>query len=236
MFNILVVDDIESNRNVLKEMLAGKGANVVPADHAPDPVEISQKPFPDLILMDIKMPNVDGRQAVRDLKSHPETFRIPVIAVTASATTKPDECFIAQGFDGFVLKPVKTETIVHEITRVLFSKEKQIETGRENSSSFRALPENLEISENFRKVISEELYPACQSIKNSMIMSNVKNFGLQLNEAGRRYTFPQLENLGEQLMANVDICDVQRINRNLDQTVLLFDALLHKPVNTQDTV
>lgn len=107
----LIVDDKELNRLVLKEMLATGGFLTLEAENGKAAIERAREHRPDIIFMDIKMPVMDGYEAVRLLKSDGETKDIPVFALTASAFTNDEEKILASGFDGFLAKPFKKSSL-----------------------------------------------------------------------------------------------------------------------------
>ena len=107
----LVVDDQEANRLVLKEMLERAGFSVVEAADGRQAVERAAETKPDLVLMDIKMPVMDGYQAVAALRANPDTAAIKVFALTASAFSHDEARIAAAGFDGFLAKPFKQSSL-----------------------------------------------------------------------------------------------------------------------------
>jgi PAS domain S-box-containing protein len=107
----LIVDDKELNRLVLKEMLETAGFLSIEAENGKIAVERAREFHPDLVFMDIKMPVMDGYEAVRVLKADPATAGIPVFALTASAFTNDEAKILQSGFDGFLAKPFKKSSL-----------------------------------------------------------------------------------------------------------------------------
>ncbi|MDP3177005.1 MAG: response regulator, partial [Spirochaetaceae bacterium] len=104
---VLVVDDLQANRLVLKEMLERSGFTVAEAADGREAIERAREMKPDIIFMDIKMPVMDGYDAVAALKLDPATAGIRVFALTASAFSHDEARIAAAGFDGFLAKPFK---------------------------------------------------------------------------------------------------------------------------------
>ena len=102
---LLIVDDIDYNRELLKGFLQGYDLSLVEAENGREAIEKSEADPPDLILMDMKMPVMDGYRAVDILKQHPELSHIPIVAITASAM-KEDEKLIKRMCQGYLSKPV----------------------------------------------------------------------------------------------------------------------------------
>ncbi|MCB1189429.1 MAG: PAS domain S-box protein [Leptospiraceae bacterium] len=116
---VLVVDDVDSNRLLLKNWLIKKNLNVIEAIDGEEAISIAAEQLPDLILMDIRMPKMDGYQATKKLKSSPITKSIPIIAVTASIAKLDDKKFIMgeHGFSGYLTKPIMIEDLMDELDR-----------------------------------------------------------------------------------------------------------------------
>jgi len=116
---ILLVEDNEDNRVVYRTMLAHFGFRVVEATDGHQALRYVRDDRPDLILMDISIPVMDGWETTRTLKADPDTARIPVIAVTAHAL-ESDRARAAQiGFSLFLTKPVEPRRVVTEVRRLL---------------------------------------------------------------------------------------------------------------------
>jgi PAS domain S-box-containing protein len=104
---VLIVDDKETNRLVLKEMLDAAGFSTIEARNGREALERALEYRPSIVFMDIRMPEMDGYEAVRLLKERPEGSAMKVFALTASAFKHDEERIRAAGFDGFLAKPFK---------------------------------------------------------------------------------------------------------------------------------
>jgi len=109
--SVLIVDDKELNRLVLKEMLEAAGFLTIEAENGKVAVERTKEFKPAIVFMDIKMPVMDGYEAVRRIKADETTRTIPVFALTASAFTNDEEKILSSGFDGFLAKPFKRSSL-----------------------------------------------------------------------------------------------------------------------------
>jgi CheY-like chemotaxis protein len=119
MPKILLVEDNEMNRDMLSRRLARKGyAMVLSADGA-DALERAIAERPDLILMDLSLPGMDGWEATRRLKTDERTCRIPVIALTAHAMSNDRERALISGCDDFDTKPVELARLLDKIEALL---------------------------------------------------------------------------------------------------------------------
>src|SRR5262245_23129886 len=106
MSKILLVEDNEMNRDMLSRRLERRGYQVVIAEDGGAGVSLAKSAQPDLILMDMSLPVIDGWEATRQLKGEADTRKIPIIALTAHATAGDEEKARAAGCDDYETKPV----------------------------------------------------------------------------------------------------------------------------------
>ena len=116
---ILIIEDHEKNRKLVRDVLQVKGYKTIESETAEDGIKLAIEKSPDLILMDIQLPGIDGITALKRLKTDPKTQNIPVIAITASAMTYNRVTMLAEGFDGYQTKPISVKDFLEEVTRVL---------------------------------------------------------------------------------------------------------------------
>jgi two-component system, cell cycle response regulator DivK len=119
---ILIVEDNEDNRIVYSTMLRHFGFAVDEAENGAEGILKARTGLPDLILMDIAIPLVDGWEAVQRLKKDPVTAGIPIVALTAHAMPADRERAIQVGCDGYLAKPCEPRAVVEEVRRILESK------------------------------------------------------------------------------------------------------------------
>jgi two-component system cell cycle response regulator DivK len=105
---ILVVEDNERNLKLLRDVLEYAGYDVRVARTAEDGITLAVKEPPDLVLMDLQLPGMDGMEALRQLRENPRTADIPVVAVTAQAMKQDRERALDAGFDGYLEKPIRS--------------------------------------------------------------------------------------------------------------------------------
>ena len=118
---ILYVEDNDDNAYMLKNRLTRAGFTVVVATDGAQGVAMAASERPDLILMDLTLPDIDGKEATRRIKADPATKRIPVIALTANAMTGDREMAIAAGCDDFDTKPVELGRLLGKIGALALS-------------------------------------------------------------------------------------------------------------------
>jgi two-component system cell cycle response regulator DivK len=116
---ILVVEDFDDAREMYRDYLEFAGFRVETARDGREAIEKARALQPDLILMDLSLPGIDGWEATRLLKAAPETRQIIIIALSAHALATEGERARAAGCDGFIAKPCLPPDLVHEITKYL---------------------------------------------------------------------------------------------------------------------
>jgi len=109
---ILVVEDNPKNMKLVRDVLQATGYRILEATTGGRAVELASEHRPDLVLMDIQLPDIDGVEALVRLRADERTAAIPVLALTAQAMEGDRERFLAAGFDGYVSKPVDIVALV----------------------------------------------------------------------------------------------------------------------------
>jgi CheY-like chemotaxis protein len=118
---ILLVEDNEVNRRLAEFLLRSQGYQVREAATAQESFDIIRAERPDLIVMDIQLPGMDGLEATKKLKEDPTTADIPVVAVTSYAMKVDQERALAAGCAGYITKPIDKNTFLHEVAKHLLA-------------------------------------------------------------------------------------------------------------------
>jgi len=116
---ILLVEDNPDNRTIYGTILRHVGYIVAEAGSGEEGLILARELIPDLVLMDVAMPGIDGWEATRILKSDPATASIPVVALTAHAMTEDRRRAQEVGCDGYLSKPIEPRRVVEEVRRLL---------------------------------------------------------------------------------------------------------------------
>ena len=116
---ILVVEDQEDNRQILRDLLGSAGYDLIEAENGEEAIAAVAKHRPDLILMDIQLPVMDGYEATRRLKADPEFKKIPVIVVTSYALSGDEGKAREAGCDAYVTKPYSPRLLLAKIKEFL---------------------------------------------------------------------------------------------------------------------
>ena len=119
MSTILIVEDNPRNMKLVRDVLQVKGHTTLEATTAEDGIAIAREKVPDLVLMDIQLPGMNGIDALGVLRADPATARIPVIAVTASVMQQDRKLITEAGFDGYIGKPINLAEFLHSVNAQL---------------------------------------------------------------------------------------------------------------------
>jgi two-component system cell cycle response regulator DivK len=116
---ILVVEDQEDNRRIMRDLLTSAGYEVMEAVTGEDGVSAAERHRPDLILMDIQLPGLDGYEATRQIKANPDLEHIPIIVVTSYALSGDDVKAFEAGCNAYVSKPFSPRALLAKIREYL---------------------------------------------------------------------------------------------------------------------
>ncbi len=116
---ILVIEDTEDNRQILRDLLSSAGYEIIEAVDGESGVSMAAEQRPDLILMDIQLPVIDGYEATRRIKAEPTTRHIPIVAVTSYALVGDEAKAREAGCDGYVAKPFSPRHLLEKVREFL---------------------------------------------------------------------------------------------------------------------
>ena len=119
MKRILIIEDMPDNRRILTDLLTAAGYALSEADDGEKGVAMSVALRPDLILMDVQLPRIDGYEATRRIRGNPETRDIPIIAVTSYAMSGDEAKAADAGCDGYVSKPYSPRSLLKLVREIL---------------------------------------------------------------------------------------------------------------------
>ncbi|MES2438050.1 MAG: CHASE3 domain-containing protein [Verrucomicrobiota bacterium] len=224
---ILVVDDVPMNRDLIKNYLASSHHSVFEADNGEQAVAVCQKIRPDLVLMDIRMPAMDGREALALLRSREETRHIPLIAVTASSLLN-SQAELKAMFDSFADKPINRSKLFLELSKFIPAAEvaavlPEIQTPYELHSldpvsAGRDWTELLAALDDLHESVWPDLVklvPAQATMK----------FASRLSDLAQQHSCPLLSDHARQLLAAAEMMDFAEAGRLLKSFPEIIAAL-----------
>ena len=119
MSTVLIVEDNDKNMKLARDVLQAKGYQTLEAETGEEGVRLAKERKPDLVLMDIQLPGINGIEAFKQIRADPSTARIPVVALTASVTPTDRSQITAAGFDAFVGKPISLKEFLDTVKRLV---------------------------------------------------------------------------------------------------------------------
>jgi two-component system cell cycle response regulator DivK len=119
MRRVLVIEDQADNRAILRDLLTSVGYDILEAVNGEDGLALAEAQPPDLILMDIDLPGIDGYEATRRIRAHPGLRGVPIIAVTSYALSGDDARAFAAGCDAYIAKPFSPRAVLARVREFL---------------------------------------------------------------------------------------------------------------------
>jgi CheY-like chemotaxis protein len=116
---ILIVEDNDKNRKLVRDVLTFKGYETIESETGEEGIRLASERRPSLVLMDIRLPGLDGVEALRRLRAEEITRAIPVLAMTASVMSEDRQKIMAAGFDGYQSKPINVTDFVTAVAQLL---------------------------------------------------------------------------------------------------------------------
>ncbi|MGH9545238.1 MAG: response regulator [Terriglobales bacterium] len=134
MTKILIAEDNATNRELFRELLEARGYAVVEACDGAEALRMIEQAQPDILLLDIGMPVLDGFAVVRSIRENPGMAALPVLAVTAYAMRGDQERVLSSGFDGYLSKPIDAKALTEQLERLLSKKEDRHAAARQSGT------------------------------------------------------------------------------------------------------
>lgn len=213
---LLIADDIETNRILIRDSLADTNIKVVEAENGHDAIKQTIKHKPDLILLDIRMPILDGLDTIRKLRNIDELQHIPIVAITAYAMIEDKEKFEDLGFDGYIDKPVNIDDMFLELTKFLgFRRKEEYEQFTADEGKILKLNE-----EEYKKVevtLKKILIPKWNEVIASHFVNEIIEFGKMVKKTGEENSIEVLKKYGEMLMSQAESFNIEAMDVVLDR-------------------
>ena len=233
---VLIVDDIQSNRLLLNEILSIYGLYALEAKNGKEAINIARSQNPDIILMDLRMPVMDGYEAIKILKGDSRLKNIPVVVLTASAMKTSEKDIKKINCDGYLRKPISRPELLAELKKYLkfkiiskdemisgaaqaeaVSKEKTAVNPADSLVKIKKLPELINILEN-------EIFIKYGKLKKEFIINDIEDFAEEIGGLGRQYGAGILTDWGKKLSVQAGSFDLE----NLTSTLNEFEYILNK--------
>ncbi|KPA09793.1 multi-sensor hybrid histidine kinase [Candidatus Magnetomorum sp. HK-1] len=215
---ILVVDDIDSNRKLLKESLTLYGLDVMEADNGQQAIMLVEKSMPDIILMDIRMPVIDGYEATKNIKENAKSKDIPIIALTASVAKEKEEKLKQSGFDAYLPKPIDIQKLFKILTRYIkysLIEEKSISSSAQDKKTDTVHINDIVNLPQLIKILDSEIMPEMNKLKGVMEIDEIEIFAQKLSMIAKNHKFELLHKYAIKLTEFVNSFDIEQIEMTL---------------------
>ncbi len=227
---VLVVDDVEFSRIFLRELLNKMNLEVLEAQNGKESIAATHKYQPDIILMDIQMPVMDGIEATRQLKNDKKTKSIPIIGVTAASSSMTPSSIKQKGFDGFLLKPLERNKLLSELLKYLptadLNDKKNESKKRETANGWETLSsKTLSKVPELIRILDSEYLDQWNKLAKRQPIKEVEKFGKNLRDLGLEFKINPLTDYGERLLVHVNNFDVGGILIMIDEFTFLMSKL-----------
>lgn len=226
---ILIVDDNQNNIDLLKGYLKGSDLEIIVAMNGKDAVKFSELHHPDLVLMDIMMPEMDGLEATQRIKKIEKLEDVPVIAVTALVSSKAEKN-IKSICDAYLRKPVTRGEVFSEMIKFLkYSTldEKQVISDSKVKEQVSDLQKNDTIV-NYDGLLEEfeqNLIPTWKEILKTMTMNDIEDFAIQVEKIAERHHCGKMKKWSDDILSMVSVFDAKSIQKTLPTFSTLLKSL-----------
>ncbi|PIQ25873.1 hypothetical protein COW36_22315 [bacterium (Candidatus Blackallbacteria) CG17_big_fil_post_rev_8_21_14_2_50_48_46] len=229
--HVLIVDDVEINRRLMLEMLKRYQFKLSEAENGQTALDLIQQEKPDLIFMDIRMPVMDGYEAIQILRQDPKFKDIPVIALTASVLEQDRHNIMKAGFDVYLHKPATLKQIIEVMANYLpySSQSKPISAPNPSGESNPEPDISPQKKADFQAVWDEKLKKLYESTLRNKNFRKIGEFANVLEDQGKRLELLAFIQLGNDLQNAVKRFDIEAVNRILEQ----LENILPPYLNTE---
>ncbi len=203
---VLVVENDDTTRQLLKEYLANTNLNIIEAQNGIEALNKLKVIRPDVILVDIKMPVMDGHQLIRAIRDDERLKHLPIVVVSANALASEKQQTMKLGVDRYLCKPISREELLVVLAEYLPFCEKNIAYIQDDVSQLVQQPvmstelkENIEASDKLIEKLKNGLMDTWEEVSSTMVTSDICNFGQQIKLLGSEHMITALHQYGEMI-------------------------------------
>ncbi len=224
--SILVADDIALNRMLIKEFVRSSELTVIEAKDGRSAVQLARQHRPDLILMDIRMPVMDGYNAMAKIRRHGDLQSIPIVAITASGMKEELERIISSGFDGYLIRPFNRHQLIETVVRFLPREELKKSTPAPTMDPVDALsPQARNELPDIITRMEKDLMKQWESVRHIQRIPDIEDFGCRVKSLGEAHGMGAISEYGENLLYHVGGFDIDHIQSTLDRFPELIERI-----------
>ncbi|KPA11037.1 multi-sensor hybrid histidine kinase [Candidatus Magnetomorum sp. HK-1] len=214
---VLIVDDIETNRTLLESFLIDKNFSIVMAKNGQEAINLAKELQPDLILMDIKMPVMDGYEATRILKKDDMTKNIPIIIITASAMSDFDDQIGGLPCDSYLTKPVSYQDLINEIKRFISYLPVKTEDPLEEIQNENSLIEEKQnqASPELIQKIKPYIPKITEMINEGIMVDEVEPMAKDIMKIGQEFHCKTVIDWSKEIILQAESFDIEQLPKTL---------------------
>jgi CheY-like chemotaxis protein len=224
---IIIADDVENNRKLLSGLLKEQELKVYEAENGLEALHLVNSIKPDLIITDLRMPEMDGYELIKEIRKIPALKKVPVIATSASVM-KHDKIKVEKhNFDGFIFKPIQINELLIELSKYLPHKIQEVkkeEKQEDLQADYEIRGETIKNLPLIIEKLETEMMDEWNKFRDQQPMDKVKEFGSQIKTIGEENDVRILSNYGKNLKLAVNNVDIEKMLRLIND----FPELLQK--------
>ena len=224
---ILVVDKVESNRMFLYEALSKMNLEVTTSNNGHEGILLAIELQPELVLMDIRMPVLDGYEFVKFLKKRPDTMQIPVIALTASPAREEKEAALASGFDGYLAKPIHLDLLLSEICQYVTYNTIDSAPRDEEKPATRLFLQTSDQPDLLCRQLQYDILPCFGNLEKAFIASDFKALAEKLNSIGEAFNITEISEMGNHMLNLLTAFDIKKMQACMKRYVKIIETSIH---------
>ncbi len=212
---IMIVDDVKINIKAIENLLDSSNITFIEADNGEMALEILNHHQPDIILMDLRMPVMDGFEVSRIIRNQQSTKHIPIIAYTASVFEQKltDKEF---DFDGILFKPVSRKKLEEELKKYLsFHVVATTIVAKSNILKLPLSPEQIQALPEIIEILEQQLLPLWEPIKNKLLIFRIEEFITALDQKTSGFDIPQIKTYIAHMRSSIDAIDLESIENSI---------------------
>ncbi len=234
--NVLIVDDVLTNVETVENFLSFTNLTSSSAENGEIALEILKYYSPDLILLDMRMPGIDGYETAKRIKSNPEKAHIPIIAFTASVFSS-DKIEKSDDFDGFLYKPVNRNELLSKLAEFLRHRTEDIQIETEPSHDIeieKLSKENIKALPEIRRILENDFLHQWENIKGQFVLYKIEEFAIDLSQLAHKYKLRLLINYAEKIINEIEDIDLEAITETLSEfpdIIEKISSLMNKASN-----
>jgi len=228
---VLIVDDNTNNRKLIVDLLDESNLIIFQAENGEEAVTIAREQIPDLILMDLRMPIMNGYQAAEILAKDERTSSIPIMALTASIKNLDDKDKLLKLFNEYILKPLDIEVFFQKIEKYLKYRIIDDNENSKNTVQFNLSDEQIKALPEFIQTLKADYMPKCEKALKNQVINEMEQFGIDLSKVAEQMQCTLLIDYCNEIANYVNSFEFEKLNKTLKKFPEVIEMLDKYDVN-----